>query len=857
MRGKKMYCLYCGKENRDNVQFCTGCGKSTAAADRDTDGGTGGKRQKRPETPGKTDYDRGMFSDKSVTDSFIRKQSRGNQKKNRLADPITGEAAGSFSENSPARRKRKFRVILAVIAIILAALLILGLSAGKYVLKERQWQGYYDLGSQYLSEANYEEAIVAFTNAIEIDDRKPEAYTGRGDAYTGSAGEAVEAQNFSEAADLYEKALDDYKTAVELGDSEAEDKVQEAETNIEQIGSSSAEYTIEREDRSVYDESGQLLASWYYDKVVLEEKNEQWERINAQIQEDCDQFFGENPDYESLVLENPPLESMVYSNYSEAEVTCNENGILSIRLTRTWFMGFTANIDYYGLSYDLYTGEEVSPENILSMSSDEADDYLKEETIGYIDENPDMGWWSDSNNVQNAKQTVNEYDLQEFEFYIEDNNICLCYPTYELGPGVMGPVIVECPIPGADGTDDDNAEDTGAGVGTDADVEAENGMVRANQVSSSSGTFSGGRDIVLVLDISSSMAGEPIEETKVAAVRFIETILKEDAKIGIVTYNDDAETVSGFSSDGSRLTGLAEDIRDSGGTNIEAGLSTAYSMLTNSRAGKQVIVLMSDGEPNDGKRGEELISYADEIKESGVSVYTLGFFENISDKFSAQTLMEGIASTGCHYEVEDAESLELFFQDIADQINGQKYIHIRVACPVDVTVSYEGETLNSDETALSTRTSFGTLTFEESGEESDGENDDRVKILRLKDGTDYDVGITGTGSGTMNYTISFMDDDGEYSDQRQFENIGVSQSSRIDTVASNSEKTVLNVDTDGDGSYDLAYAAGENEAGSQVDYSYIVYLAGMALAAVVAAMTAVKVLLIVRRRKRRDFYGQK
>ena len=48
-----------------------------------------------------------------------------------------------------------------------------------------------------------------------------------------------------------------------------------------------------------------------------------------------------------------------------------------------------------------------------------------------------------------------------------------------------------------------------------------------------------------------------------------------------------------------------------------------------------------------------------------------------------------------------------------------------------------------------------------------------------------------------------------------------------------------------------------NEAGSQVDYSYIVYLAGMALAAVVAAMTAVKVLLIVRRRKRRDFYGQK
>ena len=109
----------------------------------------------------------------------------------------------------------------------------------------------------------------------------------------------------------------------------------------------------------------------------------------------------------------------------------------------------------------------------------------------------------------------------------------------------------------------------------------------------------------------------------------------------------------------------------------------------------------------------------------------------------------------------------------------------------------------------------------------------------------------------MNYTISFMDEDGEYSDQRRFENIEISQNSQIDTVASNSEKTVLNVDTDGDGSYDLAYAAGANEAGSQVHYSYIVYLAGIALAAVIAAMIAVKVLLIVRRRKRRNFYGQK
>lgn len=39
------------------------------------------------------------------------------------------------------------------------------------------------MGVRYLSEGNYEEAIIAFTAAIEIDPKRAEAYVGRGDAY--------------------------------------------------------------------------------------------------------------------------------------------------------------------------------------------------------------------------------------------------------------------------------------------------------------------------------------------------------------------------------------------------------------------------------------------------------------------------------------------------------------------------------------------------------------------------------------------------------------------------------------------------------------------------------------------------
>lgn len=42
------------------------------------------------------------------------------------------------------------------------------------------WQDYYDLGIRYLSEGNYQEAIIAFTAAIEIDPKLTDAYMGRG-----------------------------------------------------------------------------------------------------------------------------------------------------------------------------------------------------------------------------------------------------------------------------------------------------------------------------------------------------------------------------------------------------------------------------------------------------------------------------------------------------------------------------------------------------------------------------------------------------------------------------------------------------------------------------------------------------
>lgn len=69
-----------------------------------------------------------------------------------------------------------------VISLLLALCLILSLCAcGQKA--ETTWQEQYDLGMRYLSEGNYEEAVIAFEAAIEIDQKQAEAYIGLADTY--------------------------------------------------------------------------------------------------------------------------------------------------------------------------------------------------------------------------------------------------------------------------------------------------------------------------------------------------------------------------------------------------------------------------------------------------------------------------------------------------------------------------------------------------------------------------------------------------------------------------------------------------------------------------------------------------
>ena len=77
-------------------------------------------------------------------------------------------------------------------SLFVAVILLLSLCACTQSA-EAQWQQQYDLGVRYLSEGNYEEAIIAFTAAIEINPKQADAYIGVSEAYMeiGNTGAAI------------------------------------------------------------------------------------------------------------------------------------------------------------------------------------------------------------------------------------------------------------------------------------------------------------------------------------------------------------------------------------------------------------------------------------------------------------------------------------------------------------------------------------------------------------------------------------------------------------------------------------------------------------------------------------------
>lgn len=153
---------------------------------------------------------------------------------------------------------------------------------------EERWQEQYDLGVRYLSEGNYEQAIIAFTAAIEIDPKRPEAFIGRGDAYIAS--EETDT-NLAAARTDYETALTLDKTLVDawlalsnvyVRQGDYDKAIEVLQQGLEETGSSElAQRQEELSSQVTTAAPGSGLEAWYNSRQDIE--TEVWALSSATL----------------------------------------------------------------------------------------------------------------------------------------------------------------------------------------------------------------------------------------------------------------------------------------------------------------------------------------------------------------------------------------------------------------------------------------------------------------------------------------------------------------------------------------------------------------------------------------------
>ncbi|WP_198931724.1 vWA domain-containing protein [Labilibacter marinus] len=196
-------------------------------------------------------------------------------------------------------------------------------------------------------------------------------------------------------------------------------------------------------------------------------------------------------------------------------------------------------------------------------------------------------------------------------------------------------------------------------------------LARPQSSNSSHDVITEGIDIVMTMDISSSMEAldfkpNRLEAAKDVAKEFI--LARENDKIGMVIFAGESFTQCPLTTDKGVLVNLMSEIKThmvQDGTAIGLGLATAVNRIKDSEAKSKVIILLTDGVNN---RGEVAPLTAAEIaKTFGIRVYTIGVGSKGIAKRPVQT------PYGTRLVEEEVKIDEEMMQEISDITGGQYF----------------------------------------------------------------------------------------------------------------------------------------------------------------------------------------
>lgn len=142
-----------------------------------------------------------------------------------------------------------------------------------------------------------------------------------------------------------------------------------------------------------------------------------------------------------------------------------------------------------------------------------------------------------------------------------------------------------------------------------------------------------GIDIVIAVDVSSSMLAQDLKPNRLEALKEVAKEFVNDRindRIGLVVYAGESYTKTPVTSDKSIIINSINEVIFDGviedGTAIGMGLATSVNRLKNSKAKSKVVILLTDGVNNSGFIDPN--TSADLATSFGIKTYTIGLGSN-------------------------------------------------------------------------------------------------------------------------------------------------------------------------------------------------------------------------------------
>ncbi len=170
-------------------------------------------------------------------------------------------------------------------------------------------------------------------------------------------------------------------------------------------------------------------------------------------------------------------------------------------------------------------------------------------------------------------------------------------------------------------------------------------------------------NVALALDVSGSMKGQPIDATRQAAARLLQSLSAQD-KAALLTFNQKVKELAPLGSDRNAMIAALQSIQADGDTALFDAIHQGVMVVKDAPSGRRAVVIFSDGEDT-----KSTLTLEDAVKSAqrfAVPVYIVGY----GPKIKPQELQRIAQLTGgAFFRAPKLEDIPTAFAQVLDALH--------------------------------------------------------------------------------------------------------------------------------------------------------------------------------------------